>query len=108
VRAGVHEGRADARTPGAVGYSELGAVTGRRDLLAVRIDGHEATLEGAVHSAYPFWETEFAYTYGEPRADSLAASFLRHLTNEVGQDVIRSSGHRPCAELPNPVLCRPS
>jgi phosphate transport system substrate-binding protein len=97
-----------ASTPGALGYSEVGAASGRRDLLLVRIDGHQATLGGADHGAYPFGETEYAYTYGEPRADSLAASFLRYLTNEVGEDIVRSHGHRPCAELQNPVLCRPS
>ncbi|MFD9962320.1 PstS family phosphate ABC transporter substrate-binding protein [Amycolatopsis sp. NPDC059020] len=96
-----------ANTPGALGYAELGGITGRDDLVPVRIDGHPATLDGAVHAAYPFWETEYAYTYGEPKAGSLAASFLRYLTNQVGKDVIRSFGNRPCAELANPVLCHP-
>ncbi|MDT0445582.1 substrate-binding domain-containing protein [Streptomyces johnsoniae] len=96
-----------AEISGAVGYAEVGAATGRGDVLPLRIDGQAATLEGADHGAYPFWETELAYTYGEPAADSLAASFLRYLTNEVGKDIVRSHGHRPCAELENPVLCRP-
>lgn len=96
-----------ANTPGALGYSDLGAVTARPDVLPARIDGHEATLESALHQAYPFWQTEYAYTFGQPHATSLAASFLRYLTNEVGQDVIRSHGLRPCVELGNPVLCRP-
>jgi len=96
-----------SRVPGALGYSELGAATKREDVLPVRIDGHQATLEGAIHAAYPFWETEYAYTFGEPKADSLVASFLRYLTNQVGKDIVRSHGHRPCAELANPVLCRP-
>ncbi len=97
-----------AHTPSALGYSEGGAASGRQDLLLVRIDGHQATLEGADYGASPFWETEYAYTYREPPADALAASFLRYLTNEVGKDIVRSHGHRPCAELQNPVLCRPS
>lgn len=98
-----------AEIPGALGYSELGNAGGRKDLLLVRIGGQQATLEGVTHTAYPFWETEYAYTYGEPKADSLAASFLRYLTNQVGKDIIRSHGSsRPCAELENPVLCRPS
>ncbi|WP_020666763.1 PstS family phosphate ABC transporter substrate-binding protein [Amycolatopsis nigrescens] len=96
-----------ARTPGAIGYSEVGAATGREDLVLVRIGGHQADLEGADAGAYPFWETEFAYTYGETKADSLAASFLRYLTNEVGKDIVRSYGNRSCSELENPVLCRP-
>ena len=97
-----------ARTPGALGYSEVGAAQGRDDLFLVRIADQPATLEGADQGAYPFWETEYAYTHGEPKADSLTASFLRYLTNEVGKDIVRSHGHRPCAELANPLLCRPS
>jgi ABC-type phosphate transport system substrate-binding protein len=96
-----------AGTPGAIGYSELGAASGRADVVTVRIDGQPATLDGADHGAYPFWQTEYAYSYGEPRADSLAASFVRYLTNQVGADIVRSHGDRPCAELENPVLCRP-
>jgi phosphate transport system substrate-binding protein len=76
-------------------------------LFSLAIGGHRATLEDADHGAYPFWETEYAYTYGEPAAGSPAASFLRYLTNQVGADVIRSYGNRPCAELDNPALCRP-
>ncbi|WP_217165181.1 substrate-binding domain-containing protein [Streptomyces sp. AC512_CC834] len=67
-----------------------------------------ATLEGADQGAYPYWQTEIAYTYGEPPADSIAAGFLRYLANEVGKDIIRAEGHRPCSELDKPLLCRPS
>lgn len=38
----------------------------------------------------------------------LAASLLRYLTNQVGADIVRSHGDRPCAELANPELCRPT
>ncbi|WP_433374968.1 PstS family phosphate ABC transporter substrate-binding protein [Actinoplanes sp. CA-142083] len=100
--------RAAESTPGAMGYSELGAATDRTGLTAIRIDGHPATVDEADHGAYPFWETEFGYTAGEPAANSLAASFLRYLTNQVGADIIRSHGDRPCAELANPQLCRPT
>jgi phosphate transport system substrate-binding protein len=96
------------KVPGALGYSDLGSASGRDNLTLVRIDGHPAGLAEADHGAYHFWETEYAYTYGEPAAGSLAASFLRYLTNEVGKDIVRSHGHRPCAELQNPVSCRPS
>ncbi|MFF8841754.1 substrate-binding domain-containing protein [Streptomyces sp. NPDC015127] len=97
-----------AATPGALGHSEVGATVTRDDLRQVRIDGYAATLEGADDGAYPYWQTEFAYTYGEPPADSIAAGFLRYLANEVGKDVLRSQGHRPCAELAKPLLCRPT
>ncbi|GAA1977088.1 hypothetical protein GCM10009754_61150 [Amycolatopsis minnesotensis] len=101
-----------ANTPGAIGYTELGAASDRQkdqqDVTKVRIDGQQATLEATDHGAFPFWQTEYAYTFGEPKADSLAASFLRYLTNQVGMDIIRSHGHRPCADLRNPVRCRPT
>jgi ABC-type phosphate transport system substrate-binding protein len=97
-----------ASTPGALGHSEVGSAVARDDVRQVRIDGYPATLEGADQGAYPFWETEIAYTYGEPPADSIAAGFLRYLANEVGKDIIRSKGHRPCAELDKPLVCRPS
>ncbi|WP_250001078.1 PstS family phosphate ABC transporter substrate-binding protein [Actinoplanes sp. M2I2] len=93
--------------PGALGYSELGAATDRAGLALVRIDGRPATVPDADHGTYPFWETELGYTHGDPDAHSLAASFLRYLTNQVGADIIRAHGDRPCAELANPQLCHP-
>jgi hypothetical protein len=36
------------------------------------------------------------------------ASFLRYLTDQVGADIIRTHGDRPCAELANPQLCHPN
>lgn len=97
-----------ATTTGALGHSDVGAAATRDDVQQVRIDGYPATLEGADEGAYPYWQTEIAYTYGEPPADSVAAGFLRYLSNEVGKDILRSSGHRPCAELDKPLLCRPN
>ncbi|AQS69766.1 substrate-binding domain-containing protein [Streptomyces pactum] len=97
-----------ASTSGALGHSEVGAATAHEGVRQVRIDGYPATLEGADQGAYPYWETEIAYTYGEPPADSIAAGFLRYLANEVGKDIIRSRSHRPCSELDKPLLCRPS
>jgi phosphate transport system substrate-binding protein len=97
-----------ASDDGAIGYAELGAATARsNDVAVVRIDGQPADRDHALHNAYPYWETEYAYTYGEPKADSLIASFLRYLTNQVGIDIIRSHGDLPCSDLDNPVLCHP-
>ncbi|MBM2623454.1 hypothetical protein JIG36_48970 [Actinoplanes sp. LDG1-06] len=86
-----------ADTPGALGYSELGAATDR-----------SATVLDADHGTYPFWETELGYTHGDPDAHSLAASFLRYLTNQVGADIIRAHGDRPCAELAIPSCATPT
>jgi phosphate transport system substrate-binding protein len=95
-------------TDGAIGYSELGAATARgHDLVIARIGSRPADVDHAMHYVYPFWQTEYAYTYGEPKADSLLASFLRYLTNQVGIDVIRAHGDVPCSDMENPVLCGP-
>jgi ABC-type phosphate transport system substrate-binding protein len=59
-----------AETPGALGYAELGATAARDDLVRVALDGRQAGVEAAEQGVYPFWETEYAYTYGEPPADS--------------------------------------
>lgn len=96
-----------AATPGALGYSELSTATDRDNLTLVRLNGQAATLDAAIRRAYPFWQTEYAYTRGEPKPDSLTASFLRYLTNETGRDIIRSHGLRPCIELANPAQCHP-
>jgi ABC-type phosphate transport system substrate-binding protein len=80
----------------------------RRRLERVRIDGHQATAENAEHGAYPFWETEYGSTYKSPDPNSLAASFLRYLTNQAGADILRKHGNVPCPELADPALCHPS
>ncbi|MEV7004982.1 substrate-binding domain-containing protein [Streptosporangium sp. NPDC051022] len=97
-----------AHIPGTIGYSENGAASARQDLWTVRIDDRRATPEEAAQGVYPLWETEYAYSYGELPADSLAAGFLRYLADQTGKDIVRSHGHRPCSELRNPVTCSPS
>ena len=94
-----------ARTPGAVGYSELMAAQRRDDVQLVHIDGQQANLRAIEEGAYPFWQTEYAYV---PPADSLPLSFLRFLTNQRGADIVRSRGNAPCQDLQNPVTCRPA
>lgn len=46
-------------------------------------------------SDYPYREIEYAYTYGQPPADSLASGFLSYITRGSGQDVVRTHGHLP-------------
>lgn len=96
-----------AGTSGALGYSEAGAAAGEKGVVTVRLDDHPPTVEEADAHLYPFWETEYAYTVGEPAARSLGASFLRFLTTQVGSDILRSHGLRPCPELANPARCQP-
>ncbi|MFD7602688.1 hypothetical protein ACFWAN_19500 [Streptomyces mirabilis] len=87
-----------AGLPGAIGYSELNLATGYKGLHQLTLDGHTASVEDLEHgtSSYPYREIEYAYTYGQPPADSLASSFLTYISRGNGQDVIRTHGHLPC------------
>ncbi|GAA5057084.1 PstS family phosphate ABC transporter substrate-binding protein [Nocardia callitridis] len=98
--------KAVAQIPGAVGYAEYSEAE-RAKLTSVAIDGVGANRDSAIDRSYPFWGVEYAYSYGELPADSLAASFLRFLTDQAGKDVLREHGNAPCAELPDPGRCSP-
>ncbi|GGT38821.1 substrate-binding domain-containing protein [Streptomyces purpureus] len=86
-----------AKLPGAIGYSELRTGSGLKGLHRVGIDGRVADVDEIGESTYPYREIEYAYTYGQPPADSLTSSFLTYLSRGSGQDVIRTHGHLPCA-----------
>ncbi|MEU9452138.1 substrate-binding domain-containing protein [Streptomyces sp. NPDC048277] len=93
--------------PGALGYSEAASVTSA-DLVKLEIGGMPPTIEGVEHGTYPYWQTEYAYTYGEPPAGSIAAAFLRYLTDQGGKDILREYGNRPCSETRYPLVCTPT
>jgi ABC-type phosphate transport system substrate-binding protein len=97
-----------ADTPGALGYGPVSAASDRDDLMVVRIDGQQATANEISYGAYPFWETEYAYTYKQPPRDSLTVSFLRHLNSEANKDLLDTYGYSSCADVQNPVPCRAS
>lgn len=93
-----------ASRDGAIGYSEATKVDGHEDadrLVKLRIDGREPTAEGVEEAGYPYWQTEFAYTYGEAPAGSIASSFLNYLTQQSGRDILREHGHALCSEVGN-------
>jgi ABC-type phosphate transport system substrate-binding protein len=89
-----------ARTPGAIGYSELRAASTPeqpKGLHRLDLDGHAPDLDRLESSGYPYREIEYAYTYGRPPADSLAASFLAYaVDNGTGKQVVATHGHLPC------------
>lgn len=97
-----------AKLPGAVGYSELNLATRAKGLHVLSLDSGAPSVDAIEHghSTYPYREIEYAYTYGQPPADSLASSFLTYLTRGNGQDVIRTHGHVPCWTPEGMRLCR--
>ncbi|MGW4801004.1 hypothetical protein ACWEPC_52150 [Nonomuraea sp. NPDC004297] len=96
-----------AEIPGALGHSEVSSATTAAGVVRLRIDQMPATLEGIEDGSYPYWQTEFAYTYGELPAGSIGAAFLRYLTDQGGKDILREFGNRPCSETEYPLVCEP-
>ncbi|MGW5428027.1 substrate-binding domain-containing protein [Streptomyces sp. NPDC004059] len=96
-----------ARLPGAIGYSELNLATREKGLRVLGIDGNAPSVDTIEHghSAYPYREIEYAYTYGKPPADSLASSFLTYLSRGQGQEIVRTHGHVPCWTPEGMKLC---
>ncbi|MEU7293155.1 substrate-binding domain-containing protein [Streptomyces exfoliatus] len=86
-----------AKLPGAIGYTELRSGSDLKGLHRVAIDGRRPVVEEIGESSYPYREIEYAYTWGQPPADSLTSSFLNYLIRGSGQDVILTHGHLPCA-----------
>ncbi|WP_084497487.1 substrate-binding domain-containing protein [Nocardia amamiensis] len=97
--------QAVADIPGAIGYAAFSETIGA-GLPTVAIDGVGAG-HADVWSTYPFWGVEYAYSNGNPPGGSLAASFLRFLTDEAGKEVLRAHGNAPCADLLDPQRCLP-
>lgn len=96
-----------AATPGAIGYSEFADAATAEGVQTIGIDGNPAGREAAINRAYPFWGVEYAYSYSDLPPGSLGAGFLRFLTDEAGQDILRAAGNTPCEQLANPSLCQP-
>ncbi|MFC9898236.1 substrate-binding domain-containing protein [Nocardia sp. NPDC127579] len=92
--------------PGAIGYSSF-AEASRAEVVPVTLGGVAADRDAAIARSYPFWGVEYAYTYGDPPGDTLAAAFLRYLTEQTGQEVLRAFGNAPCADLPDRERCLP-
>lgn len=95
------------KTSGAIGYSELNVAERTKGLHPLKLDGDAPDLKAIEQgtSAYPYREVEYAYTYGNPPAGSLAANFLTYLIRGTGQTTIRSHGHLPCWSPQGLQLC---
>lgn len=89
-----------ARTPGAIGYSELRAASppdAPGGLHPVTLDGRTPDPDRLSEGGYPYREIEYAYTYGRPPANSLASSFLAYAVDDgTGKGVVAAHGHLPC------------
>ncbi|GHJ34524.1 PstS family phosphate ABC transporter substrate-binding protein [Streptomyces sp. TS71-3] len=97
-----------AATPGAIGYADLHtaqeyAAKGKLQLLG--LDGKQPSTDAVRTSGYPFWEPEYAYTYGTPPDNSLTSKFLDSMNSDTGQNVMERNGHLPCTVPDNRDAC---
>ncbi|WKX70278.1 substrate-binding domain-containing protein [Streptomyces sp. XD-27] len=97
------------RVSGAIGYTETYAATEHRDVVTVRLDGHEPDIEWGRQRDYPFWAVEYLYTYGRPEDGSLTAKFLAFMNSDTAKNLMRMYKHVPCADRQSVAdsACRP-
>jgi ABC-type phosphate transport system substrate-binding protein len=88
-----------ASTPGAIGYAEVWQAARNPNVAQVTLGGLDPTVYAAqLASGYPFWATEYLYTYGSPPYQAPASGFLRFMTTPAAADVLRSQGLAPCSD----------
>ncbi|MFD8377701.1 substrate-binding domain-containing protein [Streptomyces sp. NPDC059679] len=99
-----------ARTPGAIGYTELKAANDRaeerKDVRLLGLGGHRPSIDTVRDETYPFWEPEYAYTYRTPPPNSLTSKFLDFLAGDTGRNLIERHGHLPCSAPENVQACQ--
>ncbi|MGH3566755.1 MAG: PstS family phosphate ABC transporter substrate-binding protein [Pseudonocardia sp.] len=83
------------RIPGAIGYADASPVAGFGNVLRVRIDGTEPTVE-YLQVGYEFWTVEYAYTNGVPPDGALLEKFVGYLSSDAAARRLREEGYVPC------------
>jgi phosphate transport system substrate-binding protein len=71
-------------TPGAVGYAGLGDVKADSNVLVLKSDGVDATVDNVVNGTFKLWFHEHMYTKGE--ATGATKAFLDYITSDKVQN----------------------
>ncbi|MGP3926739.1 substrate-binding domain-containing protein [Streptomyces sp. 8N616] len=95
-----------AGIPGAIGYAELRRAARSGGIQLLRLDGQEPAVDAVRDDAYPFWEPEYAYTYGSPPPNSLTSKFLDYMAGDTGRNLMEKHGHLPCSAADNQKACQ--
>ena len=69
----------------------------KEELLAVKIDGFEATKEKIVTGEYPFWSYGHMYTKGE--ATGLAKKFIEYIMSDENKESVEELGYIPSSDM---------
>jgi ABC-type phosphate transport system substrate-binding protein len=82
--------------PGAIGYAQTSDAALDANVEAIKINASDPAIGAVEQQAYPFWTIEHLYTYGEPKAGSLTASFLTYMTSTTALNVLVGQQYTPC------------
>ncbi len=84
--------------PGAIGYAEAAAAAAPEysNVDEIQLDGRDASPELVKNGQYPFWATEYLYTYGKPAPGSLLSAFLGFMSTDIAASVLQDDGDIPC------------
>ena len=83
---------------GAIGYAEATAAAAPKysNIYEIQLDGQGASQELVKNRQYPFWATEYLYTYGKPAPGSLLSAFLGYMSTDTATSVLQSLDDIPC------------
>jgi phosphate transport system substrate-binding protein len=89
--------------PGAIGYAQTGDANTDANVVQVKINASDAKIGAVEQKAYPYWTIEHLYTYGDPNAGSLTASFLAYMTSATATNVLLGDQYTPCDDKQVPM-----
>jgi phosphate transport system substrate-binding protein len=82
-----------ARTPHAIGVSDLGAVTiERRAIKPLKVNGVAATITNLQNGRYPLYKT-LAFVYRNDRLPAGARLFIDYVRSRDGEKILKSNGY---------------
>jgi len=85
------------RTPNAIGYAEVSALSNFPNVDVIRIDGFLPTRDAASNGTYRFVAAEYFYTAGPPRG--LTATFINFLASDEMTKRLRDRAYVGCSDL---------
>ncbi|MCK9878741.1 substrate-binding domain-containing protein, partial [Frankia sp. Ag45/Mut15] len=91
--------------PGAIGYSGVATVAEYANILMTRLNGVTPDIAFVRKHTYSFWSVEYFYSYGQPRGDTLAASFLYYLSLGKANSILNRYGYPSCVDPRNREFC---
>lgn len=86
-----------ARTPYAIGLSDLGSVTIERHAIKpLKVNGVAATLTNLQNGTYPLYKS-LAFVYRKERLPAGAMLFLDYVRSKAGEKILKANGYLPAS-----------